>query len=287
MLNRVMLCTVALAFCLGATCLSIMAQDEKPKDEPAKEEPKKEEPAADAVKRAEVPEKFAAMEAPDLTDKDRIEAGKKAYASSCAGCHGEAGKGDGKYAAKMDPKPTDLTSAEFQDAVTDQYILWRIKTGDEGYAGEGKSKMKSKGSASDNDLWELTAFVRSLKPAKVEPLSHDEMESLMDDLKAEWKKVQAATSAKDKDKGAAAADKIAELSDKLMGYDGNVRGGDHDGEKVRDQADWKKFAEDFKAAAEEYSKLAKAGEWAKAGDSQPNIGDGCGNYHDVYKKKRR
>ncbi|MCB9895301.1 MAG: c-type cytochrome [Planctomycetes bacterium] len=281
MLNRVALCAVALALCLGATCLSIMAQDEKPAEKPDAE------PTKEAVKRSEVPEKFKEMEAPDLKDADRIAAGKKAYASSCAGCHGEAGKGDGKYAAKMDPKPTDLTTAEFQDAVTDQYILWRIKTGDEGYAGEGKSKMKSKGSASDAELWELTAFVRSLKPAKVEILSHDEMEGVMDDFKAEWKSVQAATTAKDKDKGVAAADKIAELSDKLMGYDGNVRGGDHDGEKVRDQADWKKFVEDFKNAAAEYSKLAKDGKWDKAGEEQQKIGDGCGNCHDVYKKKRR
>lgn len=287
MLNKLGMCGVALALCMGATCLSIAAQDDKPKEDPAKEEPSKEDPVAEGIKRADVPDEFKKKVAPDLKDQELIDAGKKAYDSNCAGCHGETGKGDGKKADKLDPRPTDLTSAEFQDSVTDQYILWRIKTGAKTYAGEGTSKMKSVSAAGDERLWQFTAYVRSLRVEKVEPLSPDEMEELMDNLKAEWKNLRTTAETKDADKASAAADKIAGLSGKLAGYDGDVHGGDHDGEKVRDQADWKKFVEDFKKAAEEYSRLVKAGEWDKAGEEQPKIGDGCGNCHDVYKKKKR
>ena len=46
--------------------------------------------------------------------------GAELYASMCATCHGEKGDGDSPVGAMMDPKPTDFTSAEWQDGITDE-----------------------------------------------------------------------------------------------------------------------------------------------------------------------
>lgn len=44
------------------------------------------------------------------------------YSARCSGCHGAGGKGDGAMAAALSPKPRDLTTAEWQQSVTDEYI---------------------------------------------------------------------------------------------------------------------------------------------------------------------
>ncbi|MEZ5993532.1 MAG: c-type cytochrome [Planctomycetota bacterium] len=286
--KRLLLCALALTLCLGASGLSIMAQDMGSDEEPAedkKEEPSKEEPKGDGIKRNDVPEEFSKLEVPDLKAQETIDAGKKTYEGKCAGCHGEAGQSDGKYSAKLDPKATKLADAGFQDAVTDHYIYWRIKTGDDGYAGEGKSKMKSFGSMKEAQVWELVAFVRSLAAPKVEILNSTEFEDLMSDLKRTNKSIGAA--AHDRDAATKAGDEMVMLVPKLAGYDGNVRSGDHSGEKVRDQADWKAFVKQMQDAADAYAKHAKAEEWDKADEAKATIGETCGDCHDVYKKKRR
>jgi mono/diheme cytochrome c family protein len=238
----------------------------------------KPEPSADGITRKEVPEDYAKKEAPDLTDTKRLEAGKKAFASDCAKCHGAGGV---KADSKLTPKPTDLTSADFHGAVTDQYLFWRIKTGADSYGGEGKSKMKSSKSAKDDEIWEYVAFVRSLKVEKVEILTRDQFKDVMADIKKSNNALMKAAKAKEADNASAEAEKLEKLARKLMGSDHTLA----DGKKVRDQDDYKKFVEDFRKAAEEYAKHAKAGDWAKAEAKQPAIGDGCGTCHDVYKKK--
>jgi mono/diheme cytochrome c family protein len=274
MFYRALLCVTALLF-VCSTGLAILAQDPK-------EEPKPDEEAGDGITRKDVPEDYAAKVAPDLKDPKLLEAGKKEYAADCAKCHGDAGAGDGKSGAKLEPRPTNLTSADFHDAVTDQYIFWRIKTGAESYGGEGKSKMKAASkSAKDEEIWELVAFVRSLKVEKVEILTRDQFKGVMADIKSANGKLIKAAKAREAENAAAEAETIEKLARKLLGSDHTHA----DGKKVRDQDDYKKFVEDFRKAAEEYAKLAKAGDWKAADEKQAGIGDGCGNCHDVYKKK--
>ncbi|MCB9933382.1 MAG: c-type cytochrome [Planctomycetes bacterium] len=275
MFKRAIYCTAALALCLSASAMAILADGDKPAEPKA------------AATRKDVPEDFKKLEAPDLSAKATIDAGGETYAKSCAKCHGDAGKGDGENAGKMTPKPSDLTSAEFHDAVSDQYIYWRIKTGAEGYAGEGKSKMKAMSSASDEQLWQLVAYTRSLRPAKVEILDKDQYEEVMDGFKAAWKNLRAQAEARDQEKTQAEADKIVALAAKLPGFDGDVRDGENKGKKVRDQADYKKFVENFQKAVAEYAAQLKAGDWEKADAAQGKIGEGCESCHEVYKKKRR
>ena len=281
--KRLIVCGIALLLCLGASGLSIAAQDmggEEPNEEPKKEEPTKEEPKGDGIERKEVPEDFAKLEAPDLKAQETIDAGKKTYEGKCAGCHGEAGQSDGKYSEKLDPKATKLADAGFQEAVTDQYIFWRIKEGKDGYAGEGKSKMKSYGSMKDAEIWELVAFVRSLGAPKVEILSGDEFEDLMRDFKSANKSLRSA--GHDKDAATKAGEKFKELAPKLGGYDGN-----HDGKKVRDAEDWKGFIKAMQEAANDYTAAAKAEDWDKADEASKKLGGSCESCHDVYRKRHR
>ena len=44
------------------------------------------------------------------------------FASRCVLCHGAGGKGDGVVAAGLEPKPRDMTSAEWQASVTDEHL---------------------------------------------------------------------------------------------------------------------------------------------------------------------
>jgi mono/diheme cytochrome c family protein len=46
-------------------------------------------------------------------DSEAIAAGRSLYATACASCHGDQGKGDGPGAAQADPRPYDFTRPEF------------------------------------------------------------------------------------------------------------------------------------------------------------------------------
>lgn len=45
-------------------------------------------------------------------DEELLAKGKELYTSTCASCHGDAGKGDGVAGASMNPKPRDFTTTE-------------------------------------------------------------------------------------------------------------------------------------------------------------------------------
>lgn len=104
----------------------------------------------------------------DATSTVTVSAAAAAEAASyfkqtCVPCHGEVGKGDGPAGASLDPKPADLTSAEWQAGVTDQHIHDIIVSGG---AAVGKSPimppnpvLKSK----DEVVWGLVQFVRALE----------------------------------------------------------------------------------------------------------------------------
>ena len=47
----------------------------------------------------------------------------------CASCHGETGKGDGKMGVELDPKPSDLTDADWKHGSTDGEIFTVIRDG--------------------------------------------------------------------------------------------------------------------------------------------------------------
>jgi cytochrome c oxidase cbb3-type subunit I/II len=55
--------------------------------------------------------------------QEEVSHGGSLFAANCAGCHGSDGKGDGRAAASLLPKPADLTAARFSDERLSS-VLW-------------------------------------------------------------------------------------------------------------------------------------------------------------------
>ena len=72
------------------------------------------------------------------SQKTPAEQAESMYSLVCVMCHGPGGKGDGKMAATLNPKPRDYTNAEWQKSVKDDDIKKIILLGGKAV---GKSDM--------------------------------------------------------------------------------------------------------------------------------------------------
>ena len=101
------------------------------------------------------PEEANAMKPPfSLDDEKMIAKGEKLFGKICWTCHGEMGAGDGVASEQLDPKPADLSSHALQ-AQSDGSFYWKITN--------GRGAMTSyEAMFSDNQRWQLVAFIRSL-----------------------------------------------------------------------------------------------------------------------------
>lgn len=86
------------------------------------------------------------------------EAGKPIYAKTCAACHGDTGKGDGRAAAAFNPKPTDLTKGDVPGDPDGELFL----TVKQGRVRNGKMTMQPLKTLSDEQIWQVVAYVRTL-----------------------------------------------------------------------------------------------------------------------------
>jgi mono/diheme cytochrome c family protein len=82
--------------------------------------------------------------------------GADVFKTYCGTCHGPQGHGDGLAGESLNPKPKNL--AALQVDVGDDYLYWRISTGKEGTA-----MIAWKGILTDEQIWQVVAFVRTLK----------------------------------------------------------------------------------------------------------------------------
>ena len=87
---------------------------------------------------------------------DAAEGGAVTFKSTCASCHGEEGRGDGVASASLNPPPKNL--AELQTQVGDDYLFWKISDGSIGTA-----MVPWRGILTEEQIWELVAFVQTLK----------------------------------------------------------------------------------------------------------------------------
>ena len=87
--------------------------------------------------------------------------GAATFASFCATCHGPAGKGDGPAAIALDPKPADLSAADFWTSRTDEGVKKVIV---EGGAASGLSPVMPAwgASLSEAQIDEVLAFLKTL-----------------------------------------------------------------------------------------------------------------------------
>jgi hypothetical protein len=84
-----------------------------------------------------------------------IALGKANYGIFCEGCHGTKADGSGPLAMKFSIPVADLTTPQVQRQ-SDGELFWKLSRG------RGAMPMWS-GVLTDNDRWQLIAFIRSLK----------------------------------------------------------------------------------------------------------------------------
>jgi len=81
----------------------------------------------------------------------------------CVHCHGWTGKGDGPTAAKLDPRPRNLTNGKYANFISNLDLYTVIKGG--GVARNLAEAMPPWGNIlQDQDIWNVVAFIRSLSP---------------------------------------------------------------------------------------------------------------------------
>jgi mono/diheme cytochrome c family protein len=103
---------------------------------------------------ASVPAEFAGRTNP--LGADASTAGTEVFKNNCVACHGEQGHGDGPAGAAINPRPKNLP--KLASTVGDDYLFWRISTGR-----EGTSMVAWKGVLTDEQIWQVVAFIRTLK----------------------------------------------------------------------------------------------------------------------------
>lgn len=94
--------------------------------------------------------------------------GKKLYATYCASCHGETGKGDGMAAGSLPVKPADHTSGKVMNQMNDKFLLDIISKGG---AAVGKSTFMPSwgGSLNEKQVWDIVAYIRTLAVPPYKP----------------------------------------------------------------------------------------------------------------------
>lgn len=95
------------------------------------------------------------LEAPDM------QAGAQLFNGSgsdggCTVCHGRRGDGKGPLARQYDPPPRNFACARTVNGVPDGQLVWIIRFGSPGTA------MPPHPQFTDNDVWQLVAFLRTL-----------------------------------------------------------------------------------------------------------------------------
>lgn len=94
---------------------------------------------------------------PFRNDEGTLQAGKRIYVANCAGCHGTGGRGDGPAGVALNPKPADLTIHMRTGKHADGQIFNWI---DVGYPGSAMPAWG--GTLSDNEIWQLITYLRTL-----------------------------------------------------------------------------------------------------------------------------
>jgi mono/diheme cytochrome c family protein len=83
--------------------------------------------------------------------------GKTVFATNCAMCHGDAGKGDGAAAAALVPKPRNFTDKALMSKKTDDDLFKVVTKGSPNTGMAPYEKMLS-----EDDRWNAIAFIRTL-----------------------------------------------------------------------------------------------------------------------------
>jgi len=85
--------------------------------------------------------------------------GMGVFQANCAACHGTEGKGNGPAAAALDPKPRNLSDADYVSRLSNDHL---VKVITDGGASVGKSPMMAAwgGILSKDDILNVIAYIR-------------------------------------------------------------------------------------------------------------------------------
>jgi mono/diheme cytochrome c family protein len=101
----------------------------------------------------------AALTNPVPPSAASIAAGQVLYQNQCAGCHGDTGLGDGAMGDELNPKPSNLTDADWKHGSTDGEIFTVIR---DGVKSTGMKPFRRK--MTTHQLWDVVNYVRSFRP---------------------------------------------------------------------------------------------------------------------------
>jgi mono/diheme cytochrome c family protein len=99
--------------------------------------------------------KYKSMKNPVKSDEASIAAGKVLWNKNCASCHGKTGLGDGVKARNLETPAGDFSKPAYQNQ-TDGELFGKTKIG------QGEMP-KYDGKLSDEDIWAITNFSRTMK----------------------------------------------------------------------------------------------------------------------------
>ena len=99
----------------------------------------------------------AKIKNPVAADAASIAAGKQVYEKNCAGCHGKTGAGDGAMGAELNPKPSNLSDADWKHGSSDGEIYVVIR---DGIKNSGMKPNARK--LTTHQIWDVVNYVRSL-----------------------------------------------------------------------------------------------------------------------------
>ena len=98
---------------------------------------------------------------PVAPDAASTAAGQTIFVKQCSSCHGDTAKGDGMMGEELDPKPANLTDAEWKHGSSDGEIFTVIR---DGVKGTGMKSFSTK--LTVHQIWDVVNYVRSIGPSK-------------------------------------------------------------------------------------------------------------------------
>jgi mono/diheme cytochrome c family protein len=99
----------------------------------------------------------AKLQNPVAADATSVAEGQKLYTKFCSECHGDAGKGDGEMSEDLNPKPANLTDADWKHGSTDGEIFTVIR---DGVKNTGMKPYARK--LTTHQIWDVVNYVRSI-----------------------------------------------------------------------------------------------------------------------------
>lgn len=107
--------------------------------------------------------------------RGHVEAGRKVYFENCFYCHGDAMAGDGLFAPRLNPVPTNFTDPATIAQLQETFLFWRIAKGGPGMPEEGgpwDSAMPVwEQFLKEDEIWDVVLFLYDYTGQK--PRSHD------------------------------------------------------------------------------------------------------------------